>query len=96
MIDEVFAALEPLLGVSAACALSGKSRATVHRHRHPAPLVLGPRPAPAPHPAALSEQERAQVLAVLRSPRFVDKAPAQVWATLLDDGAEEQGYSRYR
>lgn len=84
--DEAFAALEPVLGVTEACAVSGKSRANVHRHRHPAPVVLGPRPAPASHPAALSERERAEVLAVLRSPRFVDKAPAQVWATLLDEG----------
>lgn len=37
-------------------------------------------------PAALSEDERGRVLAVLNSARFVDKAPAQVWATLLDEG----------
>jgi putative transposase len=30
--------------------------------------------------------ERVAVLEVLRSPRFVDKSPAQVWATLLDEG----------
>ena len=35
---------------------------------------------------ALSSQEREAVLDVLRSPRFVDCAPAQVWATLLDEG----------
>jgi putative transposase len=86
VIDEAFAALEAVLGVTAACAVSGKSRATVHRHRQPQPVVLGSRSAPAPHPAALSPDERARVLAVLRSPRFVDRAPAQVWATLLDEG----------
>ncbi|MGW6505130.1 hypothetical protein [Nonomuraea angiospora] len=32
VIDEAFAALEPVLGVTTACAVSGKSRATVHRH----------------------------------------------------------------
>ena len=37
-------------------------------------------------PAALSADERAQVLAVLHSERFVDASPAQVWATLLDEG----------
>jgi putative transposase len=30
--------------------------------------------------------ERKQVLDVLRSARFVDKSPAQAWATLLDEG----------
>ena len=43
----------------------------------------GPR---APHPAALSEQEREQVLGVLDSDRFADKSPAQAWAVLLDEG----------
>jgi putative transposase len=35
---------------------------------------------------ALSPEERATVLDVLRSPRFVDCSPTQVWATLLDEG----------
>jgi hypothetical protein len=30
--------------------------------------------------------ERADILAVLHSERFCDAAPAQVWATLLDEG----------
>lgn len=38
------------------------------------------------HPAALSGTEQAAVLAELRSDRFTDKSPAQVWATLLDEG----------
>lgn len=38
------------------------------------------------HPAALSAVEQAAVLAQLRSDRFVDKSPAQIWATLLDEG----------
>jgi transposase InsO family protein len=38
------------------------------------------------HPAALSAGERAQLLAVLDSPRFADKSPAQAWAILLDEG----------
>jgi transposase InsO family protein len=48
--------------------------------------VAGPRRPPAAHPAALSELEQARVLGVLRSQRFVDKSPAQIWATLLDEG----------
>ncbi len=35
---------------------------------------------------ALSEEARDAVLAVLHEPRFIDQAPPQVYATLLDDG----------
>jgi transposase InsO family protein len=82
----VFAELEPLLGIKPGCELVGKSRATLYRRRNPVPPVAGPPRPPAPHPASLSTAERGVVLEVLRSPRFVDKAPAQVWATLLDEG----------
>ena len=45
------------------------------------------RPKPRPTPArALSEAERGAVLEVLHSERFVDLAPAEVFATLLDEG----------
>lgn len=37
-------------------------------------------------PRALSPAERAEVRAVLNSDRFVDMAPAEVYATLLDEG----------
>ena len=40
----------------------------------------------AAQPRALSETERAEVLEVLHSDRFVDESPATVWATLLDEG----------
>jgi len=39
-----------------------------------------------PHHRALSKEERAAVLGVLHSDRFVDMAPAAVCATLLDEG----------
>ena len=42
-----------------------------------------PRPAPA---RALSEAERNEVFEVLCSERFADRAPAEVYATLLDEG----------
>ncbi len=42
--------------------------------------------APAPQPRALSPAERAEVLGVLHHDRFVDQAPATVYATLLDEG----------
>jgi putative transposase len=41
---------------------------------------------PKPQPRALSHTERAAVLGVLHEERFVDQAPATVYATLLDEG----------
>lgn len=40
----------------------------------------------AAHPRALSSAEQENVLEILRSERFVDKAPCEVYATLLDEG----------
>jgi len=80
-------ALAPGQGViTAACAAVGLARATYHRHARAAAgpsMVARPRPAPA---RALPAEERQGVLDVLREPRFVDQAPAEVWATLLDEG----------
>ena len=39
-----------------------------------------------PSQRALDTTERERVLSALHCERFVDKAPAQVWATLLDEG----------
>jgi putative transposase len=84
MIDAAFAQLQPLLSTKTICELLGKSRATHYRRCRP--KVSRPRRArPAPV-NKLTDAERAQVLAVLRHGDFVDKAPAQVWATLLDEG----------
>jgi putative transposase len=73
----------PKLGVSATCAAFGVSRATYYRERA---SVHGPkrrRPSP---PRRLSADERKAVLEVLHEPRFIDLAPAEVYATLLDEG----------
>ncbi len=84
MIEACFAKLEPLVGTAAACRGSGKSRAS--HYRRLTPPRLGPR-VPRGTPAnALSEAETAELLAVLRSARFADLAPAQIWAILLDEG----------
>lgn len=84
MIDACFAELKPLVGTAWACRGSGKSRATHYRRCQPPRLGPAcPRPAPA---NALSDAEIAELLALLRSRRFADLAPAQVWAISLDEG----------
>ena len=71
------------VGVSAACEALGVARATFYRRRRPKTGQRQSRPAPA---RALSEAERSEVFEVLCSPRFADRAPAEVYATLLDEG----------
>ncbi len=84
MIEACFAELVPLVGTAAACRGAGKSRAT--HYRRLAPPVLGPSVPRSTPGNALSEVERAELVGVLRSPRFADLAPAQIWAMLLDEG----------
>ncbi|XNS25267.1 IS3 family transposase [Citricoccus nitrophenolicus] len=86
MIDETITELTPLVGVKAACAAVGRSRATHYRHHRTTPAPERPAREPKPQPRALSEAEQARVLAVLRSERFVDMAPAESHAVLLDEG----------
>lgn len=82
VIDDCFAAIRPMLGTRTACAAVGRPRATHYRHQAPAkPKSSGARPAPL---NKLSDEEAAEILEVLRSPRFVDLSPAQVFHTLLD------------
>jgi len=71
--------------VEALCASLSVPRASDYRARRDVahPPVRAPRPTP---PRALTPDERQQVLDVLHAPRFVDLAPAQVYATLLDEG----------
>ncbi|MCA1678421.1 MAG: IS3 family transposase [Actinobacteria bacterium] len=84
MIDAAVTEMEPLVGTAPACRALGASRASLYRRRTPPGLAPArPRPAPA---RALSGAEREAVLAELHSERFVDSSPAQVWATLLDEG----------
>ena len=75
------------VGLATACNALEISRATVYRLRSAksteAELVKYERPSP---PRALTEDERHEVLSVLDSPRFCDQAPAQAYATLLDEG----------
>ncbi len=72
------------MGVRAACAGLGVSRASYYRRRHAAAPV--PPRGGGVQPRALSASERQAVLAVLHGERFRDAAPAEVYATLLEEG----------
>ncbi len=79
---QTVAEIGPRLGVATTCAALGLPRASYYRGQQPCPERKPPRPAPV---RALPPEEREQVLAVLHEPRFVDLAPAEVYATLLDE-----------
>jgi hypothetical protein len=71
---------------ASACAALGVARASVDRartRRLRPPPASSARRAP---PRALGPQERSRVLDLPRTPRFVDVASAELYATLLDEG----------
>jgi putative transposase len=83
---EAVEVLSPEVGIQPACAAMGIPRATVYRHRK---KEERPQPEPPKRPSpprALSPQERQGVLDELHSERFVDQAPPEVYAALLDEG----------
>jgi len=95
VIAPAVALLAEVTSTLRACDLLGRSRASHYRAvkeaTRRAGLPFGPEPAPARAPRiappnALSRAERDRVLAVLTEPRFADKAVAQTWAILLDEG----------
>jgi putative transposase len=93
VIEECFNAIEPMLGTRAACAAVGRPRATHYRRQAPPrPKSTTPRQAP---PNKLTDEERGQILAVLRSPRFVDLSPAQVFHIVWDEGTYLASVSTY-
>ncbi len=93
MIAECFDAIEPMLGTRAACVAVGRPRASHYRHQAPPrPRSTTPRPAP---PNKLTAAEMGQILDGLRSPRFVDLSPAQVFHILLDEGRYLASVSTY-
>jgi len=81
---EAVATLTPVVGVAQACAVLGVSRATHYRWARPRLVRLRP---PVTSPRALDATERQLVVDTLHSERFRDAAPAQVYATLLDEGS---------
>jgi len=93
VIAECFDAIEPMLGTRAACVAVGRPRATHYRRQAP-PKARSTTPRPAP-PNKLTDEETDQVLDVLRSERFVDLSPAQVFHVLLDEGTYLASVSTY-
>jgi putative transposase len=73
--------------ISASCAALGISRASlqrsVRRQLRGQPFLPKARPSP---PRTLPAGPRQTVLDLLRSPQFADLAPAEIYATLLDEG----------
>jgi putative transposase len=82
-MEQAVEELTPVIGTRPACRALGVAPATIYRRRRPPERRPKPR---LPPPRALSPEERDAVVEVLHSDRFVDCAPAQVWATLLDEG----------
>jgi putative transposase len=76
--------LAPEVSIKAACKAMGVSRATYYRYKAPKPEL--PKKPKRPHRRALSPAERQAVLDMLHSARFIDKSPAEAYATLLDEG----------
>ncbi len=84
MVDSTATELAPLVGTKAACQAVGRARATYYRHSRPtAPKPPGIRRR---SPRALVPAEVSAVLELLHSERFIDMAPAEIYATLLDEG----------
>ena len=74
------------VGIKPACDALDIPRSGFYRRearKNAPPQKARKRPSP---PRALSSDERKEVLAMLHSDRFVDKAPQEVYGTLLDEG----------
>ena len=89
MTTAAITTLSQRVGIRAACVAVGVAQAGYYRRNRVSPAPV--RPVPVAHrdrtqPRALSPTERQGILDVLHSERFVDLAPAEVWATLLDEG----------
>jgi len=74
--------VQPAVPIAPLCEALGVSRATVYRRLRPRGPAK-PRPKPA---RALEDAEKQRIVEVLCSDRFVDRAPAEVVHTLLDEG----------
>jgi len=82
---EAAAILSSEIGIKPACAALKVSRSGYYRTQtqETIPFKFKKRPSP---PRALSLAERQEVLDILHNERFVDRAPYEIYATLLDEG----------
>jgi len=88
ILDEAFTALIALsISVVLACRLTGRSRASHYRRVNPPSAKATPVPQAerAKPPSTLSEEERADVLAVINSEQYSDLSICQIWARELDE-----------
>jgi putative transposase len=73
----------PEIGVKTACMATSLPRSTYYRHKKPAKKTAATKRVSI---RGLSAQEKEKVREQLNSTRFVDLAPREVYATLLDEG----------
>jgi hypothetical protein len=67
-----------------ACQAVGLHRATAYRHLRPPVMTCAPRRKPSHR--RIPDAERASMLAVLDSERFIDQPPREVYGKLLTEG----------
>ncbi len=79
---EIITEQKASFGVKPTCWALGIGRGSYYRRQSPR---AEPREA-GRHPRALSVEERQRVLSLLHEERFCDQAPAEIYATLLDEG----------
>lgn len=79
----LISAQQTSLGVAPVCQALAVPRATYYRWHQVKPVAPA---TPRRVPRALPPEERERVLALLNDDRFADLAPAEVYATLLDEG----------
>ena len=72
------------VGTAPACRALGVPRSGIYRRRPHGTRPAVPRRKP---PNALDRNERQTVLETLHSERFIDRAPREVFATLLDENS---------
>jgi putative transposase len=86
---EAATTLAPTIGIMASCQALGLARSSFYRQTQVAARdddLLGVVPPVRVSSRALDATERQAVLDVLHSPRFQDRSPTEVYATLLDEG----------
>jgi putative transposase len=100
LIDQVAAARANGARQAPACVLAGVDARTIQRWRKSDGLTRGDRRPDAIRPApshALTEEERARIVAVANEPRFAETPPARIVPVLADEGvyvASESSFHR--